>query len=370
LANQGVVEWPGAPRGSKAKKEQDMKVLRTVTGDVPVEDNGITLTHEHLLYAYPGADLDHRTAFDFEAIVDRVAGDLRSGKEANGIGTVVEMTPVEVYRHPPLMKAASERSGVNVVAVTGFFPQSMGLPYYWRRQTVEELAEFFITDLRVGMMWGGHQTNIKAGAVKIATGGEGVATTPSPVGPDGLRITAIEQRVIRAAARAQRALGCLVNTHTDPNDYAVTNPGTEQLDLLEDEGADPSKVIIGHAFIQNTGMHQLYEILNRGATLNVDHIGIPWKHGSIDELDGILADQIFELVQRGYADRLTFSYDRWFYNPRARVTELDPEFLNAAVPIGYMFDSFIPRLLKMGISDDVVEQILVLNPRRLLAIDA
>ncbi|MCU1491060.1 MAG: hypothetical protein JWM85_2465 [Acidimicrobiaceae bacterium] len=347
-----------------------MKIIRTVLGDVPAEQAGITLTHEHLLYAYPGADLDHRAAFDFEEIVDRVAGDLRNGRESYGIGTVIEMTPAEVYRHPPLMRAAAERSGVNVVAVTGFFPQSMGLPYYWRRQTVEELAQFFVTDLTVGMMWSGSQTGIKAGALKIATGGEGVATTPSPAGPDGLRITALEQRVIRAVARAQREVGCLINTHTDPNDYAVTNPGIEQLDLLADEGADVSKVIIGHAFIQNTGMHQLYEIADRGATLNVDHIGIPWKHGSTDELDGILADQIVDLVEHGYADRITFSYDRWFFNPRAKVTDLDPEFLNARVPIGYFFDSFAPRLLKMGLSEDVIRQILVDNPRRLLSIDA
>jgi phosphotriesterase-related protein len=346
-----------------------MKVIRTVTGDVPAETNGITLTHEHLLYAYPGADLDHRAAFDFDEIVGRVAGDLSKAKEEHGVRTVVEMTPAEVYRHPPLMKAAAERSGVKVIAVTGFFPQSMGLPYYWRRQTLEEIAEFFITDLRVGMMWSGQQTNIKAGAVKIATGGEGVATAPSPAGPDGLRITPIEQRVVRAAARAQREVGCLVNTHTDPNDYAVTNPGMEQLDLLEDEGADLSRVIIGHAFIQNTGLHQLYEILERGATLNIDHVGIPWKHGSTDELDGILAEQVFQLVQSGYADQITFSYDRWFYNPRARVTDLDPEFLNARVPVGYMFESFVPRLLKMGITEDVIDRILVHNPRRLLAID-
>jgi phosphotriesterase-related protein len=311
-----------------------MKVIRTVTGDVPAETNGITLTHEHLLYAYPGADLDHRAAFDFDEIVGRVAGDLSKAKEEHGVRTVVEMTPAEVYRHPPLM-----------------------------------IAEFFITDLRVGMMWSGQQTNIKAGAVKIATGGEGVATAPSPAGPDGLRITPIEQRVVRAAARAQREVGCLVNTHTDPNDYAVTNPGMEQLDLLEDEGADLSRVIIGHAFIQNTGLHQLYEILERGATLNIDHVGIPWKHGSTDELDGILAEQVFQLVQSGYADQITFSYDRWFYNPRARVTDLDPEFLNARVPVGYMFESFVPRLLKMGITEDVIDRILVHNPRRLLAID-
>jgi phosphotriesterase-related protein len=346
-----------------------MRIIRTVLGDVPAEKAGITLTHEHILYAYPGADLDHRTVFDFDEIAGRIANDLRLGLDEHGIATLVEMTPAEVYRHPALMRAVAEASGVNIIAITGFFPQSMGLPYYWRRQTIEEITNFFVADLTEGMMYAGRPTGICAGALKIATGGEGVSTKPSPPGPDGLRITEIEQRVVRAVGRAQRIVGCAINTHTDPNDYAVTNPGMEQLDLLEDEGADLTKVIIGHTFIQNTGMHQLYEICDRGATVNVDHIGIPWKHGSVDELDGILAEQVCDLVERGYADRITFSYDRWFFNPRAKVTELDPEFLNARVPWGYLFDAFVPRLLKMGIDEKVIQQILVDNPRRLLSFD-
>jgi|SRR5579862_6526286 len=347
-----------------------MNVVRTVTGDVPAEKLGITLTHEHILYAYPGADLDHRTAFNLEDVAGRIGGELRRGLEDHGIATVVEMTPAEVYRHPPLMRMVSEASGVNIVAVTGFFPQSMGLPYYWRRQTVDELAQFFVRDITEGMMFNGQQTGIRAGAVKIATGGEGVVARPSPAGPDGLRITEIEQRVVRAAGRAQRELGCLVNTHTDPNDYAVTNPGIEQLDLLEDEGADPAKVVIGHAFIKNTGIHQVREICERGATVNVDHVGIPWKHPSSDELDGLLAEQVVKLLELGFGDRITISYDRWFFNPRAEVTELDPEFPNARVPWGYLFDEFLPRLRKLGVDEGAIRQILVDNPRRLLALDA
>ena len=223
------------------QREPLMKIIRTVLGDVPADKAGITLTHEHILYAYPGADLDHRTVFDFDEIAGRIARDLRLGLEHYGIATLVEMTPAEVYRHPALMRAVAEASGVNIIAITGFFPQSMGLPYYWRRQTIEEITNFFIADLTEGMMYAGRPTGIRAGALKIATGGEGVSTKPSPVGPDGLRITEIEQRVVRAVGRAQRTIGCAINTHTDPNDYAVTNPGMEQLDLLEDEGADLDK---------------------------------------------------------------------------------------------------------------------------------
>lgn len=342
-----------------------MAVIRTVLGDVPSEKAGVTLAHEHILYAYPGADLDHRTLFDFEEIADRVAGVARTGREDYGITTIVEMTPVEVYRHPPLMRAVAERSGVNIIAVTGFFPETMGIPYYWRRQTVEELTGFFVADLTEGMIFQARQTGIRAGAIKIATGGEGVSTTPSPVGAGGRRITKIEDRFIRAAAHAQQAVGCAINTHTDPNDYAVTNPGIEQLDILAEEGADLTKVIIGHAFIQPRDIDQIAEICDRGATVNVDHVGIPWKHDSTDQLDGLLAERVAELVERGYADRISMSYDRWFFNPRAEVTELDPEFLNAKVPYGHMFDSFLPRLAKLGVPEHVSRGFLVDNPRRI-----
>jgi phosphotriesterase-related protein len=342
-----------------------MAVIRTVLGDIPSEQAGVTLAHEHILYAYPGADLDHRTRFDFEQIADQIAAVARAGREEHGITSLVEMTPVEVYRHPPLMRAVAERSGVHVIAVTGFFPETMGIPYYWRRQTVEELTEFFVTDLTEGMIFQAQQTGIRAGAIKIATGGEGVSTAPSPIGEAGRRITKIEHRFIRAAAHAQQAVGCGINTHTDPNDYAVTNPGIEQLDILAEEGADLTKVIVGHAFIQPRDVDQIAEICERGASVNVDHVGIPWKHDSIDQLDGLLAERVAELVDRGYGDRITMSYDRWFFNPRAKVTELDPEFLNAKVPYGHMFDSFLPRLAKLGVPEEVSMRFLVDNPRRI-----
>ena len=37
------------------------QIFRTVLGDVPAENSGRHLTHEHLLYGYPGAEFDHRT---------------------------------------------------------------------------------------------------------------------------------------------------------------------------------------------------------------------------------------------------------------------------------------------------------------------
>lgn len=346
-----------------------MAYIRTVTGDVPAESIGRTLAHEHILYSYPGAEWDHRTLFDVSEAADRIAKDIREGFERDNFRTLVEMTPVEVGRHPPLMAEVARRSGVNVIAITGFFPESIGLPYYWRRQTVEELAEFFVRDLTEGMVFAGEQTHIPAGAIKVATGQEGRATHASPKRDNGLHLTENEERIIRAAGRAQRQVGCGINTHTDPTDYTVTNPGIEQLDLLEEEGANLNKVAIGHVLIRPTGIEQAVEICERGASINIDHVGIPWKYDSAEELDDFMADEICELAQRGFLDRMVLSFDRWFFNPRTQVTDLDPDMPNERTPLSYMFDSFIPRLLKKGFPEEGVDTILVENARRIFSID-
>lgn len=346
-----------------------MAFVRTVLGDVPADTMGRTLAHEHILYAYPGGEWDHRTVFDVDQAAERIASDIRSGLTRDGFRTLVEMTPVEVGRHPDLMAKVAQRSGINIVAITGFFPQSIGLPYYWRRQTIEELRDFYIRDLTEGMVFAGRQTDIKAGAIKVATGQEGLANTPGKAHENGLRVTPAEERAIRAAGRAQSEIGCGINTHSDPTDYAVTNPGLEQIGLLEDEGADPSKIAIGHVLVRPKSIEQAVEICERGASVNIDHVGIPWKYETAEELDDFMADQICELAHRGYIENLVLSYDRWFFNPRTKVTDLDPDMPNERVPLEYMFDSFIPRLLKKGFREEDIDTVLIDNPRRIFSID-
>ena len=130
--------------------------IRTVTGDVPAEKTGRTLTHEHLLYTYPGGEYDHLSAFKLDDAVDRVSRELAQGMQACGYATIVDMTPCEVGRHPELMKRVAERTGCNVIAVTGFFPESMGVPYWFKRQTVDELADFYVRDITAGHGVRGH----------------------------------------------------------------------------------------------------------------------------------------------------------------------------------------------------------------------
>jgi phosphotriesterase-related protein len=341
------------------------KRIRTVLGDIAPEEAGRTLTHEHILYANPGNDFDHQAVFDFDVVADEVAGKLRASKAEFGLGTMVDMTPVELGRMPQLLKMVAERCDVNIVAITGFFPEEPGIPYHFRLLSIDEIKAFFVRDITVGMAYGFQQTDIRCGLIKIATGS--FSTHPSPVGPSGRRIGKYEERVLRAAGRAQAELGVLINTHTEPRDYQASNVGLEQVTLLEEEGADPAKVLVGHAFVI-PNIDQLVEICKTGASLQMDHIGIPWQHEAegAEVFDQRMAEAMTEVAQLGYLDRLTITYDRFFHRCGPMSEEASGE-LNEYVDLPYMFSSFVPRLEKLGWTADDLDQLFVHNPARLLA---
>ena len=108
-------------------------------------------------------------------------------------------------------------------------------------------------------------------------------------------------------------------------------------------------------------------ICERGAILQVDHIGIPWMHDSAEQLDEELAVNICRLADKGYLGQLVFSYDRFFSHGRGPITEEEPDQDNTRVPLGYLFDSFAPRLARKGFGKAELNKVLIENPRRILA---
>ena len=339
-----------------------MAVIRTVLGDIKPADAGVTLTHEHIRYAYQGCEFDHNNVWDLDTVADDVGRAVRDLVREYGIRTMVDLTPPDIGRHPELLAEVSRRSGANIIATTGFYAERMGIGFYWRRKSIDYIAETIVRDLTEGMVYDNKLTRYRAGVIKIASGAMG----ETPVEANGRRIGPMEERVMRAAARAQKKTGAPIGTHTQPADYGRTNPGIEMLDLLEEEGADPGKVMLGHVFIKPR-FEQLQALCKRGAVLQVDHIGIPWMHDSAEELDEEMAVAISRLADLGYLGQLVFSYDRFFSHGRGPVTEEEPDQDNTRVPIGYLFNSFAPRLARKGFGKAELDKVLVDNPRRILA---
>src|SRR5437016_1698983 len=161
-----------------------MPGIRCVLGDVAPEKAGLTLTHEHVRYQYQGCEFDHNNVWDFEAMAKDVGGKVRQMAGDYGVKTMVDLTPPDIGRHPELIAEVSRRSGVGIVACTGFYAERMGIGFYWRRKSVDYLAEMMVRDITEGMVYNNSLTKYRAGVIKVATGG--MAETPQE--PNGRRI--------------------------------------------------------------------------------------------------------------------------------------------------------------------------------------
>ena len=251
--------------------------VMTVRGPVQPDKIGRAHSHEHLVaYATPAL-----VAGDADLALnepDKVVPDLEAFQTAGG-GAVAEMTTVDYGRDAAALRRLSERTGVHVLAATGF---NKGV--YARRFTEhaspQALAERMVLDLTEGM----DGTGIRAGFVKFGTGLN--------------RIDPWEAQAGRAAARAHLETGAPIATHTEAGTMAH-----EQLDLLESEGVSPSRVIVCH-MDRNPDRELHISLIRRGAYLSYDQIPKP-KYDTEKSSIALLA----ALGQQGLHDHVMIGGD-------------------------------------------------------------
>ena len=149
-------------------------------------------------------------------------------------------------------------------------------------------------------------------------------------------ITADERRVFRAIGRAHVATNLPIFTHTGiPGKSAL-----EQLDILEDAGVNPNRVVIGHlGNLVDTNVYVHKTICRRGAYVGFD------RQGNNDTQQ---IPMVMSLIEAGFADHLMFSAD-------------------ASSGYSKTMTVFIPKLKAAGASEQVLHGIMVNNPRRFLA---
>jgi phosphotriesterase-related protein len=295
----------------------------TVRGPVPAGDLGVVLPHEHvfidLLREYRGAGL----LADEELAVDEV-GRFR----AAGGGTLVDCTSEGLGRRPDALRRVSEATGVAIVMGSGHYRR----PYLDEARvdasSVNELADGIVRDLNEGV----RDTGIRAGVI-----GE--------IGCDRV-ISALEERVFRAAARAHRRTGVAITTHA-----ARWPVGEAQLDLLEEEGVDPGRVIVGHCDMVPDPDYHL-RLARRGAWVQFDTIQ------GIHETDTQRRRAwIRALVDAGLEGRLLLSHDVCLSSDLAAY---------GGPGYAYLLTGFRQRMTDAGFSDELFTRIVVDNPRRAL----
>jgi predicted metal-dependent phosphotriesterase family hydrolase len=318
---------PGAEGGLAAR------VVQTVTGQIPAEQLGFTLPHEHTyidLWLIAGRYDYFMTLPDEELLTEEL---MEFGNR--GGRSVVDLTVRGISRNPEGLRRLSERTGLSIVMGMGWYRE----PYYpeesrINQRSVDSLAEEMIREFNEGV----DGTGIRPGVI-----GE--------IGVDKPWVSAQEERVCRAAARAQLATGLTIVTHSPRSEV-----GLAQLAIFEEEGVDPGRVIIGHADSHPMLSYHL-EIVKRGASLAFDSLGeVP-----VDHFEPRLIRLLLELIERGYADRIFLSQDT-----------CHTRHLKAFGGNGYSYliEYFFPRIREAGVSQEVVEQMTIANPRRAFAIGA
>ena len=308
-----------------------MATIQSSTGPIDTGDLGFTLMHEHVRVGWGPMYQQYPEMFDREHELERAVSRLKAAKE-EGVRSIVDLTPIDLGRDVTLIAEASRRSGVNIIAATGIYYTET--PFHFRMREDREITELFVRDITQGVS----TTGIRAGVVKCAT---------EPV------MHEMNERVLRASARAANETGVPICTHTFP----ANRTGLDQQRVFKEEGLDLSRTVIGHSD-DSDDMSYLEAIIDGGSYCGMDRIGLPRPRTSEQR-----ADMVAALVEKGYASRITLSHDscsNFHWAPEGLIDTAVPTWRLTHIPL-----DFIPLLKERSVSDAAIEQMTVTNPRTL-----
>ncbi len=298
--------------------------VMTVTGPVTPDDLGFTLIHEHIFLSLL---MDH---LDTDRVLDDPGAartELQRYKDAGGV-TLVDQTNRGLEQQPEAVRQMALETGLLVVLGCGWYRE----PFYEQRlyrESASQIADEMIRDMREG---------IDGSCVRAGLIGE--------LGAHETWISPVEERVLRAGARAHLQTDVTIATHG-----LFAPVGLDQLDILEEEGVDPRRVIVGHA--HDYPEHEYHaEIARRGAFVSFD--GMSDRNRFLLERD---LRNIKKIVDAGYINQLLLAHD----------VCLRSAYVSAGGE-GYQFIStgLYPYLREIGITEEQFQNIMVDNPRRAL----
>ncbi|HYL40156.1 MAG TPA: hypothetical protein VET90_02500 [Candidatus Binatus sp.] len=314
-----------------------MAHVRSVLGDVDPTEIGFALPHEHTAIALWHVP-DRWDYWELSAEPEIIRAELARFRDLGGTA-LADVTLPGVGRNPAWLVQLARTTGLHLVMGCGWY-RGAYYPAEARidRRTVDQLADEVVEEIEVGVPIAGGE-HVRAGII-----GE--------IGTDKPWISALEERVHRAVARASRRTGATITTHA-----VMSDVGLRQLEIFEAEGADPGRVVIGHADSYPVLEHYL-EIIRRGASIEFDFLGMsftPQERKGEPRVIRLLQ----ELLARGHADRILLSQDVC-HNQQLRHYE--------GGGYTYLQETFLPRLATAGVSRAEIEQLTVTNPRRVLTL--
>ncbi|WP_100010558.1 phosphotriesterase family protein [Lentibacillus sediminis] len=272
-----------------------MSFIRTFHGDIKPDELGLTYSHEHIVCRPPywvEKNEDDLLLDDKE----KSKLDVLDFKNLGG-RAIVDATAIDYGRDVQAVKEISQETGITIIGTAGFnksFLWSAAIPDRLKEATgeyqtfhewidassINELADFVIKEVEEGL----EGTGVRGGQVKFGTGYN--------------RISPLEEKTLRAVARAHHETKAPLHSHTEAGTM-----GFEQIELLRSEGINLEYISFGH-MDRNPDPYYHEQIARTGALLSFDGIS---KIKYAPESTRIQC--ILELVKKGYEDQILISGD-------------------------------------------------------------
>jgi len=320
-----------------------MPQVQTARGPVDTAELGVTLMHEHIFLVDAEIQQNHPQEWGSEA--DRIADAVGKLNEVAslGVGTIVDPTVIGLGRYIPRIEKLAQQVDLNIVVATGLYTYDE-VPFHFHHrgpalnavlgtEVPDPMVDMFVGDIRDGIAG----TSVKAGMLKCAIDHQGM--TPGV------------ERVMRAVALAHKETGAPITVHTHPG----SQQGLAVQKVLQEEGVDPRRVVLGHSG-DSTDADHLSELAEAGFLLGMDRFGI-----NLETTFEARADIVVEMCRRGYAESMVLSQDASCY------FDWIQQDLMALLPdwkYTHIHERVLPYLLENGVTQDQVDTMLIVNPRR------
>jgi phosphotriesterase-related protein len=295
----------------------------TTLGPRGADELGAVLPHEHVFVDLRTSDQPGYAEADPAAVIALMAPEIVR-VQAAGVTAIVECSTVGVGRRADIDRAVSEATGFPLVVPTGIYREPW-VPRWAHEASEQELFQWMLRELTDEISG----TGVRAGWIKLSAGDDG--------------LTPAEAKILRAAARAAKATGSVIGSHTIKGRVVRA-----QLDILDDVGVASDRFIWIHTQAEPDASLHL-EIARRGAWIEYDAIG------NDDFDDAFFVERIGRVLDAGLGGRLLVSQDRGSYDP-AKPGGGTP------LPYTYLSETFLPQLRTTGLSEAEIHRLTHANP--------
>jgi phosphotriesterase-related protein len=334
--------------------------VQTVTGLISPDALGATLLHEHVLCDIRpprwrtaggrGGEITLATRFAIDYGETDAPGNLvlddaavaiaeLAKMRAEGGNAVVELSCGGLRPQPEALAAIARAAGTPIVMGCGQYVEEYQDPANAGR-SVDDFAGEMLAQIFVGASGSG----VRAGII-----GEIGCQAPW---------TALEQRVMAAAAEAQRESGAALSVHPGRN----PDQPQEVVDFLRRQGSDLSRVVISHIDRTIFDDERLFRLADSGVVIELDLFGMETSYYKWSERIDMPNDAqrlrtLRRLIDRGHLGQIAISHDICY---RSRLS------CNGGHGYGHIFRNVVPMMRRREFSQEEIDTILRHTPQRLL----